>query len=148
MRCGVHVCVEMELLEIAAPGWLVSPDGAGETDDGRARTMGKRHLRKYWKCPAPGCTRVAAFDAVGNGVKAETRNCPTCGDVTDAPGVRVARGDYRCNGCLREYNRRCKERMRATRAAERLQHTLDKHPADTRLDEPIGELPQRLGATA
>jgi hypothetical protein len=111
-RCGVHVAVEMVLVESKPPSWVMNPDGADETGE-RDSTGGvnrKCFTRKSWKCPVPGCYRVAAYAPTEAEEKEMAlRPCSTCGMPTSA---RVY-----CAVCLKEYNENRNAERRAKRAA-------------------------------
>ncbi|HLZ92942.1 MAG TPA: hypothetical protein VKQ28_14610 [Candidatus Acidoferrum sp.] len=111
-RCGVHIAMEMALVESKPPSWIVHPDGADETGQQERSGCVNRKLftRKSWKCPVPGCIRVAAYAPTEEEEKdMAARPCSGCGRATTA---RVY-----CAACLKEYNDRRNAARRAKRAS-------------------------------
>ncbi len=101
-HCAIHVSREMELKQMAAPAWLAKPEGA--EDDGFDRTGGayrKRYIRKFWKCPVEGCSRVAAYMPTEEEEKSmAARECPRCGEPSDATENQRMAGQNVCKACI------------------------------------------------
>lgn len=114
-KCGVHVATVMVLVEAKAPSWLVCPDGADQflEDDRGGGAHKNRFQRKYWKCPMPGCFRVAAFSYEGQ----EERKCPQCGGPSDADAILRAHGENKCGDCRRAYGRAWHAKQKEKREA-------------------------------
>ena len=100
-HCAMHVSREMELREMGAPAWLAKPDGAEETGeaDHTGGVLHKRYIRKFWKCPVAGCSRVAAYLPTEEEEKtAAARECPHCGEPTRS-GHQVLEDGKRHRAC-------------------------------------------------
>ncbi len=115
-HCPLHVCVEMALIEEAAPGWVQAAEEAEEIVVKRGRGIHRRWKRKSWKCPAPGCYRVAAYAPTdGEEKKLSVRKCRKCGAPSDQPGdARVTGRGSLCRSYCRE-----KEALRVARQRAR-----------------------------
>jgi len=119
-HCAMHVSREMELREMGAPAWLAKPDGAEETGeaDHTGGVLHKRYIRKFWKCPVAGCSRVAAYLPTEEEEKtAAARECPHCGEPSDATAAQRLAGQNICKACINK-------RLARKREMDRKKHVL------------------------
>lgn len=117
-KCAVHPETEMVLKEERAPVFIPVPDGCRNG----AGPRGRRRTRKMWKCPEPSCYRVAVYAPTDTEEKKMSeRDCPGCGEPTDADGVKRSRAMNLCSKCQRErVEERRQERENLRKAQEDL----------------------------
>jgi ribosomal protein S27AE len=113
-HCPLHLATPMVLVKSRAPIWLVMPEGATdmEFEDGAVVKGGcktadggmhkKRFERKFWKCPVAGCFRVETYQLPDEELNKLRRECPRCGEPTDASAMQRAVSQFTCKKCLRE----------------------------------------------
>jgi hypothetical protein len=137
-HCPLHVCVEMKLMDEAAPSWVQAAEDAEEIVVRRGRGQHKHWKRKFWKCPVTGCARVMAYSPTDEEEKKmAARKCIRCGAPSDQPGeLRVTGRGSICRACLREQWELRREMKRAHKG--RRQHY---EPAATDDRAPLAAAP-------
>jgi hypothetical protein len=142
-HCPLHVCVEMKLMDEAAPSWVQAAEDAEEVIIKLKRGQHhKRFKRKYWKCPVAGCFRVAAYAPAGEEEKQlSARKCPRCGAASDADGINRAIGRTACRNCLNEkqhLRRAAEEAKRKPRIVAELHAPFEVQDEIERTEEAVG----------